>query len=187
MAMNAFEGGRRIAKLVAALWILGWIVAAIFFTPAPYISLNYVIAGSGQAPMRSEEGACNDDGKESIIVRTRKGTEAWATLCFRSEKIIDGTRYYRFSVDRLGRWTLPEVMAYTAQVKKNFVIPQADEEWIESRWWVEYLTDFGRGALVAIGGLVFLWVFSWAFGWIVRGFLDIPRGQDARPKKVSDD
>ena len=192
MKINVFEGARRIAKLAAVLWILGWIVAALFFTPSPSaISISYLIAGPGQAPTRIEESSCNDDGKEVVEVTTKKGNKAFVVLCFRSAETIpppppgftiDSTRFYRFSVDQIGSWNSPEVKAYTAQVKKNFALPQADEKWIDRQWWFKYLKEFGVGALAAIGGLVFLWGFSWAVGWIVRGFAGIPTGMDKRPE-----
>lgn len=78
MTIDVFEGARRIAKLVAALWVAGWIVGA--FTELANYSASY----------------------------------------------------------------------------------------------------YSQGALIAIGGLVFLWGFSWAVGWIVRGFMGIPRGHDRR-------
>ena len=139
MTINIFEGARRIAKLAAVLWLLGWIAGAAFHKPSPIITIKYLVLSAAQTPARSE-AECGDDGKETVFVKTKKETGAWAELCFRSEKISDSTRYYRFSVDRIGSWNSPEVTAYTAQVKKNFVLLQADENWIDGQWWFGYLT-----------------------------------------------
>ena len=199
MQINAFEGARRIAKLTAVLWILGWIVAAFFFTPSPpAISISYLIAGPGIAPTRIEENLCNDDGKELVNVTTKKGSRTFVVLCFLSWTIppfppgfipdsplppgFFTDKFYTFYGDKSGRWDSPEVNAYTAQVKKNFALSQADEKWIDRQSWFESLRQFGVGLLAAIGGLVCLWAFSSVVGWIVRGFAGIPMGVDKRPE-----
>lgn len=228
MAINIFEGARRIAKLVAAIWLMV-VVVVLFSASEPYISVSYVITGPGQPPKRNEAEQCGDDGKEILVVSTNKGTKSWVTLCFQSEKTIGGIRFYRHGSelrtainpqsgetvvllgnewklvaktatnekgqkaylvenvwvtvqpsDQLSSWDSPDVMAYTAQVKKKFILPQADEQWIDRQWWFKKLKELGLGALVAIGGLLFLFAFSWTVGWVARGFMGIPRGQDHR-------
>ncbi|MBI4005449.1 MAG: hypothetical protein HY356_02165 [Gammaproteobacteria bacterium] len=66
-----------------------------------------------------------------------------------------------------------------------FVIPLADEDWIESQWWSNWWSKrWGKikeNGLILIGGLAFFWGFVLATGWIVRGFLGIPMGQDRKP------
>ncbi len=37
-------------------------------------------------------------------------------------------------------------------------------------------------AVMAISGILFIWVFTWIIGWIVRGCMGIPRGKDQREK-----
>lgn len=44
MTINIFEGSRRITKLAAALWIVGWIVGA--FTELAHYSLAYYVEGA---------------------------------------------------------------------------------------------------------------------------------------------
>jgi len=44
--------------------------------------------------------------------------------------------------------------------------------------------DPNAGAGWLISGLLFLWAFTWVTGWIVRGFMDIPKGRDHREKRA---
>lgn len=50
--------------------------------------------------------------------------------------------------------------------------------WILAAFFVGIATT---GALIAVGGVVFIFGLSWAIGWIMRGFLGIPVGQDCKP------
>ena len=180
MAINMFEGARRIAKIAAALWVIGWIVAGVTFSPSPFISVTYLIEGPGKPLARIEADKCNDDGKETLKAKTAKGTEAWVDLCFRSELADDGVRVYAYDNQSFSRWTSPQVLAYTAQVKARFTLPQTDETWIDNQGRLEYIQELGWGAMGAVSGILLLFAFSWAVGWIVRGFMGIPRGADSR-------
>jgi hypothetical protein len=187
MAINAFEGARRIAKLVAALWVVGWIVAA-FNQPAPYISVHYQI--SWPKPPHRSDLSCEygNNAIEYVEVITKNGTAASATLCFLAERAEDGRKLIPYGPHPKDSslWIAntkysDDVKKYIEKVKDSFLLSQADEAWIDGQLWPKRLKEFSLGALIAIGGLVFLWVFTWTVGWIMRGFLGIPRGQDHRP------
>lgn len=188
MAINVFEGARRIAKLFAAIWVIGWIVAAFYVSPS--INVTYKIVGPGKAPVRLTEGCPSDSAREYRSIKTNSGTEAWVTLCFFAISAEDGTSMIPFYVDPETKalWGKEkystEVSQYTNRVAASFTISQADGEWIDSQWWPQFLKELGEGALVAIGGLLFLWTFTWGTGWIVRGFMSIPRGKDRREKRA---
>lgn len=86
MALNIFEGARRIAKLVAVLWIVGIVGISVFtFVQVdPYITATYQISASDRLPVRSDP-SCKynlDIHHEAITVKTKKGTEANVELCF---------------------------------------------------------------------------------------------------------
>ena len=49
--------------------------------------------------------------------------------------------------------------------------------WILTAFFIGFATS---GALIAVGGVVFIFGLSWAVGWIMRGFLGIPIGQDCK-------
>lgn len=187
MAVNAFEGARRIGMLIAAIWTIGWIVAAFFFSE-PYISVNYTISWPNELPKRSDPSCTFGDNEiEYVTVQTAKGTEAHVRLCFLAQPSNDGRKLIFYAVDPSNPKLFignarhsTEVQDYAKRVKNGFVLPKADEPWIDQQLWPERLKILGQGALGAIGGLLFLWCFSWAIGWIVRGFLGIPRGKDRK-------
>lgn len=187
MTINVFEGARRIAKLVAVLWVVGWIVAA-FTQSAPYISVNYTVSWPNP-PHRSDDPPCDfgDNAIESVTVVTKRGTEAHARLCFLAKRAEDGRKLIPYGVHPKDSslWIAntrysEDVRKYIEKVKDDFLLSQADEAWVDGQLWPERLKVFGMGALMAAGGLVFLSVFTWAVGWIVRGFMDIPRGKDRK-------
>ena len=88
MAVNMFEGSRRLARLAASVWIVGWIVSPFIDSPSPHISLDYFVTPPALAALRSVDGStCGDDGKASLEARTKKGNAARANICFRSERL----------------------------------------------------------------------------------------------------
>lgn len=198
MATNSFEGARRIAKLVAALWILGWIVAA-FTSSSSVWGVTYQIAGPGAVPIRVESGCDTaDDASESLSRTTSKGTYVALTLCFKHSVFDDGRKLIPYLLDkgtyddileskivkvRGNEKYSTDVLNYTRSVASSFKLSKSDEEWIDAQGWSVRLKEFGWGALWVIGGLVFIWGFSLAVGWIVRGFRGIPQGQDRREEK----
>lgn len=56
MAVNIFEGARRIAKVVAAIWALG--VCAWVWMQEPDIGLVYIVTPPDFNPIRIED--CNE-------------------------------------------------------------------------------------------------------------------------------
>ena len=184
MTINIFEGSRRIAILVALVWMLGWIIAA--FNVSPSITIAYKISGPGVAPIRMTEECPSDSATEFMNKATKSGTNARIKLCFLARTADNGNRVIPFRVEAgTGRWWgdreySTEVSEYTRLVKASFVLPQADETWIEGQRWPQFLKELGQGILFAIIGLLSFWAFTWITGWIVRGFLGIPRGKDRR-------
>jgi hypothetical protein len=69
------------------------------------------------------------------------------------------------------------------RVAKEFTLPKVDEEWADSRWWVDLKDSIKVGLGFLAGGWALLWTLTWAIGWIVRGFLGIPMGQDRGVEK----
>lgn len=183
MAINVFEGARRIAKLLAALWVVGWVVAA--FNVSPTISATYKILYPGAMLLRMT-GECPPDGTTELLFDkvTQRGTKTLLTLCFPAQTASNGDRLIPYFVDPAdgGVWLLekysPEVVEYIQRVAETFVFPQAEEKWIDGQWWPLFLKDIGWGAIGAVSGLLLLLAFTSTTGWIVRGFMDIPRGQD---------
>ena len=188
MAVNIFEGARRIAKLVAALWVIGYIVAAFDLTSSVYVT--YQIDDPEKVPMRAESD-CNYsvDVTKRLDLTTSKGTDVSLTLCFKHRVFDNGAKLipYLYDKDKVlwgGEEYSTEVSNYTQSVASNFKLSKSDEEWIDAQWWFQRLKELGLYVLIVIGGLLFLWTFTWVVGWIVRGFKGIPQGQDQRENKV---
>jgi len=73
----------------------------------------------------------------------------------------------------------PAVKAYERDIESNFRLPY--DEGSKADRDSKRLKDWKN---VAIGLVIFLlgfWLVVAAIGWIVRGFMGIPRGKDARP------
>lgn len=81
MAINVFEGARRITKLLAALWVGGWVIAA--FSISPSVDVTYKVATPGAAPIRITEECPPDSTTDHVYDKvTRRGTKTVVTLCF---------------------------------------------------------------------------------------------------------
>lgn len=190
MAINIFEGARRIAKLSAGLWILGWVVAgAVQLRSDPGISATFTISHFGATPVRSDP-SCDysaDNARETVWRSTKKETNVRITLCFVARELPDGTKLIDFALHPSDKslviFNTPyseDVKKYVKTVASRFVLPENDEAWFDSQVWPKRLEIIPVGVGIAIGGLAFLWAFTWAVGWIVRGFLGIPKGRDIR-------
>lgn len=92
MAMNVFEGARRITKLLAALWVVGWVIAAFYVSPS--VDVTYKIANPGAVPVRITEEECPPGSATKYISDkvTRSGTKTLVFLCFPSFRVADGSR-----------------------------------------------------------------------------------------------
>jgi len=185
MALNVFEGARRINLIVAALWVLGWAAAGIFSSP-PSVTTTYATLGPDRPFTISSDSCYLPDASKYKYITTKTGTSVSITLCFKALPFQDGQMFVPYRADRTSnqywgnRAYSEEVTAYTDSVVKAFSIPQADEADLDKLAWPLRLQQIGWGVLGMLAGLVFLFAFSWTVGWIVRGFLGIPKEQDHR-------
>lgn len=206
MAINMFEGARRIAKLVAGvgvLWYCGYVLME-----SPHVTIWYSVGWPGDAPILVKERTCPESKMDyRSYVPTSSGKKVSLDFCFIKQIASDGSKvvFYKRddTVPDLSKLSTEELKArakskeerrywgnsdystevtdYTNRTINAFVIPKADEAWIESQWWSARWMDIRDATLGLLGGLATLWAFTWATGWIVRGFMGIPRGQDRRP------
>lgn len=84
-----------------------------------------------------------------------------------------------------GRFTMntrysSDVSEYAEAVSRRFEIPPSAMAEAEKSLWRARLDQWKQAGQVMAGGLVFGWLLTLATGWIVRGFMGIPRGKDAR-------
>ena len=87
MQINIFEGARRITKLIALIWVIGWGYYLIDYEPhyQPYFQIDFPTS----VP-KIIDGACERDsasGGSNII--TSKGKHVFAIICFNSYYSID--------------------------------------------------------------------------------------------------
>lgn len=191
MKINMFEGARRIAKLIAVIWVVGWCINA--FTSSPYIHAYFRVSSPDSVPvgMGEQESGCNDDdATEYFSQHTSKGTDVSLTLCFKPMTFGNEKSLIPYRVDETTHMVWgnekysTNVSNYTKKVANNFRLSKADEEWIDRKVWSARWGKIKEGALAIIGGLAFLWIFSWGVGWIVRGFAGIPAGHDRKPEDI---
>ena len=204
MAINMFEGARRIAKLVAGVGII-WYFGFVSLD-SPYVDIWYSVDWPGNTPILVKERTCPESKMEyRSYVPTSSGKNVSLDVCFVKQIASDGSKvvfYKRDDTVELSKLSIEELEArakskeksrywggadystevsdYTKRTISSFVIPKADEAWIESQWWSARWAGIRDATLGLLGGLAALWAFTWATGWIVRGFMGIPRGSDGR-------
>ena len=88
--MNIFEGARRIAKLTAALIVVGFGFAIIIDEPRSPISVSYLIAGATKPPVRVEQCEVGDVSQAKKIT-SKSGAIVNVNLCFKSS-LLDEAR-----------------------------------------------------------------------------------------------
>jgi hypothetical protein len=187
--MNIFEGSRRIAKIVAALWSTGCVIYAV--NNHPSVSAVYEISIFDSKPKLAEK--CPADAVREYLYSwqqsTPSGTGISLTLCFLAADGITGTNSqklipYKIEPTTNKVWAnekySTEVTTYAKKVADNFKLPEADFAKFDAEartvWWEDFFTIMG----VMIGGLAFLFGFTWAVGYVVRGFMGIPNKSDTR-------
>jgi len=192
MAINMFEGGRRVSILLTVALALGFSVYTLknYNEYPPYIPVTYMHTNSAEATMmRVEECPPLSFTTPAIKMETKNGTVATVYLC-RADSEYEEVIALAKEADRKGvremqdRAVKRHAALYehspmeTAQIKSVFV---ENEECVDDQWLPNILKNY-LGPLVGFVSisLLFLWVFTWVVGWIVRGFMGIPRGQDKK-------
>ena len=122
--MNIFEGARRIAKLTAALIVVGFVVT-FFQDYLPPVSVSYVIAGVTKPPVRVEQCQTGDISQTSEIT-TKSGAAVNVNLCFRSPNPgVEDSR----KIEEARRQGYSD-----AEIAEYFIIKSTDkllyEEWV---------------------------------------------------------
>ena len=122
MKLNVFEGARRIALAVGALWVVGCIAYAVF--AEPYASATFAIPGPGEPPVKAERCA-DDDATAYTTAKTSKGQSIGISLCFTAHTAEDGRRLVPYTVAPWedARRTLDEVSG--AQSNERQLTPAA--------------------------------------------------------------
>jgi hypothetical protein len=187
MAINMFEGGRRIAKLLSVLWVAGF--AFMFFGDPPSVSVKYEVRRPQQAPvLMPSDYDCNTDSRSEANWgrRTPSGTQYDIYVCFLARQFPDGQLVpYRVDSDGMMWGNTPysdDVDSYADAAFKSWKPTPRDLEWIDSQKWVVRREHASEILPWLAGGVIVVLGLSTIIGWIVRGFAGIPRGRDSRPE-----
>ena len=169
--MNIFEGSRRVVKLISVAIVVGFGIAAFFVDPG--VNIEYMVTSPNSMPQRIDSGNCpTGSGIKYAYPKTKNNIQTFVKFCFTTETF------------KLKSGKVVQVPFEYEQndVAKSFVIPIEDKSWVDSQFWSLVIKDLRNGFIAMIITLAILWAFTFAVGWIVRGFMGIPRGQDATIK-----
>lgn len=161
MAINMFEGARRIAKVIAGVAVIITVFVgydAVYWVAHRPVVLDYpfLIQHEGATPVRIAFCSPEMEFIKDVAKTTSDGIEVKAGLCLSSQ-----------------------VNPFTVFDEIKF--SEADEDMIRGIRRSAMFDEFMDYAFNLIAGLAGFWVFTWAVGWIVRGFIGIPRGMDRKP------
>ena len=209
MAINWFEGGRRINGLLMALVALGG--AGYLFLGGS--STVYVFSSTPDEPWYFAPRDCDYPNEteypsESTALELNGLSVA---LCFLAEK---GEIFYEeapppkaapppITSTGGGAPASPQkwywhgkgydepARAYIDKRKAEFTLTPAlirqigQGTW--SRRWNGFTSRITEASPFVFGSIFFLWIFAAVVGWVVRGFAGIPSGQDFRPPTRSEE
>jgi hypothetical protein len=214
LAVNWFEGGRRISKLLMALVAAGGAVVSYeAYDPRP------VVASRGPTmPWFVNDEVCKYPSYERTLVDYDwGGKKPGLTLCFLAldngkipyavapmppeekakEEAEDRTREAR-NEPPIVRLTAPwfytddsysaRVSAYTEKAVADLKIePQLRERLTSTSWrWRAFKRALDQVFPWVVGLCVGIWLITAVIGWIVRGFTGVPTSIDFRPKADGD-
>lgn len=175
MAVNIFEGGRRISLALMVLWAI--FVGLVYLAEGDSaVDVRFEIVSPGAPPRRIDSDCQPSDAMEWVYGRkTNRGTRYHATLCFRPMEFPSGKLIPYKAENGLfygdTRHSL-EVSLYTKRVADELSLSAVDEQWIDNRKWeVRWKTAQVYAAVMSVG-LLMIWLVSAGIGWIVRGFVD---------------
>lgn len=181
MRFNVFEGARRIAMLLGALWVIGWLAHAIF--SEPYAALKLEVPGLGSTPVVMAGDCPPTAAREYIVSVPGADSHISVDLCFTPSPAIDGSMLVPYApTEDGGVWMgtpyATEVTGYTARYAESFRLDAANLAAADEVMGAARTEQWVEAMQMLAGGLIGGWIFVYIIGWIVRGFLGIPGGQD---------
>lgn len=182
MSINIFEGARRLAIMTAFVATLATFAYQFFHEPT--VSRSYQIAHPTK-PFVKNTQSCPENGyQHHFYASTDKGNRVWIALCILPSTFGKQLIPYRVDDSEI-TWTAEnfsqQVSKYADELEARFRIPREDQGDIDEEISGQYWSDVKENLKILFFGLLIFGGFVWTLGWIVRGFLDIPRGLDRRP------
>lgn len=207
MAVNWFEGGRRISKLFMALVALGGATYVVFIS-APMATLS--IRGPTMPWFVSDEECEAPSLSEYLWDYDWGGSKRGLKLCYldidgripyavaptppeetRRQEVEDEAREARGEPPPI-RLNMPwfytaseydaRVRAWVRQSRTDLKLPPELRQRLASSrsaaHWRARKQAFNDAAPWVLGLCAFIWVFTAVMGWVVRGFAGVPQGHD---------
>jgi hypothetical protein len=183
MAVNVFEGARRIALVAGALWAVG--VVGVVASQDSRINVFYLVVDPDTQALRIEDRECGVHDRSEYLTRTTStGTEVRIQLCFAAQAFPGGKMLIPTRSDGKmlwgSDWLSTEARDYTSRRAAEFAFHTVDQKWADSQRWPERWSKAKTAIQWIAGGLIALWIFAFTVGWIVRGFAGIPHGKDSK-------
>lgn len=188
MAINIFEGARRIALLLGGGAAI--ITVLVAFNQDAYYRAEYSLAAPN-APFRKTDGGCPSEGRTIYFDhQTSGGKKARVSVCLKpmtfTNKSKEETELIPYKTDSDGmtwgaRSYSTEISTYETQVEKRFTMTANDEDVYIKEAARQWRSQFAEAMGYLAAGLAIFGALVWTVGWIVRGFLGIPHGMDKRP------
>lgn len=183
MGVNVFAGARRIAVVVGFVWVGVWVAHA--WSEDPYVNASYAIGFNG-TPVKVKDCGQHDATQLLHGDEIAAGADRILIfLCFTALKSEGGDYLVPYAFADAGKvWMAgkysDEVRRYTKQRAAKFSLPPEEIAVLVGEKRKARKAVRKEAVLWAVGGLVGGWFAMVVVGWIVRGFLGIPLGFDAR-------
>jgi len=203
MAVNWFEGGRRITLLLQGAAVLLCAGYVAFGPSGPQVILE--TTGPDKPFTYTTRRCRSDDGQYNFERPAYFGNADFRTvqLCFRGDEQGVPWRRDVYKLPPVGnpprempplitykvdpRWSTA-VYDYMAQRASEYPLKTKLIEEARSREWEAWLRQvwyrFEDSSPWAFGFVFALWILTTAIGFIVRGFAGIPSGKDFRPDRT---
>ena len=188
MAINIFEGARRIALFLAG----GAAVITLLVTlnQDAYYNATYSLAAPN-APFIKTDGDCPSEGRTIYFDhKTSNGKLVSVSVCLEPMTFTNSNKEetelipYKTDADGMtwgARSYSSEISSYETQVQKRFTMTKTDEEFSIKEAAKKWRSQFSEAMGYLAAGLAIFGAVVWVIGWIVRGFLGVPHGMDKRP------
>jgi hypothetical protein len=168
--VNVFEGGRRVALVLAGAWILGWAGYGANHALAEHtVSLTFAGSPASADPWSSDPlvDPCDPTELSYKVQRDVPGGTLDLGLCFKTagDKLVVVHEQPNFKEVDLPRGT-PGTNAYLAALAENFKVPSG---LVSKEMQKERNQDWDNALVPMLAGLLAEALVVTAVGWIVRG------------------
>lgn len=86
--MNIFSGSRRTATVAAALWVIGWLIAAAFYETKVYARYDFIVGSSFANFAGFDPYSCQQKtDQRSLNIKTESGHPIQVTLCITGSSV----------------------------------------------------------------------------------------------------